>query len=606
MIRFGTGIVTETSSMNSNEATPVELDLSSTDSKQPAAPRELPRSVYETALGVALIAGVFSLIVFGLLLHNHVLSVEADPLSSKELEQLRTSLIKAPQDQTLIVKIRELDLELRRQYFRHREFAEAGAYLLLGGIVLFLISTKFLLAYRRQLPVPPEGGLEPAAELRQANRAFQAVALLGVLVGGVSLVSGLISKGSPLAQEASEAEALPTFASAEEMLQNWPRFRGPNGLGVAQYANSPESWDGASGEGILWKTPIPLPGKNSPVVWEDRIFLTGATEDERALYCVDANSGEILWQDQITGIADSPAEAPEVMDDTGLAAPTVATNGRYVGAIFANGDLVCYDLQGRRIWERNLGMPDNMYGHASSLTTFENLLIVLYDQADAEAGLSSLMAFDMATGEITWDTERPVPNSWATPIVIEFEGRHEIITCADPWVISYDARTGAEIWRVECLSGDVAPSPIYANELVYVTNDYAVCAAIRPGGTGNVTETHIVWTVEDGLPDISSPLSNGELIFLMMTYGPLTCYDAKTGELVWEGDIEGEYQASPTLVGDMVYLLSAEGEMLRIAASREYQELGRASIDERCLASPAFLDGRIYIRGEENLYCIGN
>jgi outer membrane protein assembly factor BamB len=416
---------------------------------------------------------------------------------------------------------------------------------------------------------------------------------------------------APLTSETRDASVASTTAkvdypSQEEIQKNWPRFRGPGGLGISAYTNVPSSWNGETGANILWKTPIPLPGENSPIVWDNRVFLTGATEYESEVYCFDADSGKLLWKKAVENVPGNTLETPEVMEDTGFAAPTATTDGQRVYAIFANGDLICFDFDGNRVWAKNLGLPDNMYGHASSLTIYQNLLLVLFDQGGADDDLSKLIAFDAVSGRTVWEALRQVPNSWASPIVINTGEREEIITCANPWVIAYEPATGKELWRADCLDGDVAPSPVYANGLVFATNEYAYLAAIRPGGEGDVTETHIAWKAEDNLPDICSPLSNGELIFLLTSYGILTCYDAQDGMLVWEQDLEASFKPSPSLVGDKVHLMSEEGVTFIIAAAREYKELGRAELGEYVHASPAFVDGRIYIRGKENLYCIGN
>jgi outer membrane protein assembly factor BamB len=293
------------------------------------------------------------------------------------------------------------------------------------------------------------------------------------------------------------------------------------------------------------------------------------------------------------------------MEDTGFAAPTPVTDGERVYAIFANGDVVCLDFDGNRVWTRNLGIPDNVYGYASSLAMYRNLLLVLFDQGGADDDLSQLMALDAPSGQTEWQTRRPIPNSWASPIVIHSGQREELITCGNPWVIAYEPVTGKELWRAKCLGGDVAPSPIFASGLVFVANEYACVAAIRVGGEGDVTETHVAWTAEDGLPSICSPLSNGELVFLLASNGVLTCYDTQDGNKVWEQDLEVSFKASPSLVEDKIYLMSEEGVMFIVAAARGYRELGRAELGERANTSPAFMDGRIYIRGKKNLYCIG-
>ncbi len=575
---------------------------------------EAERVRYRASVGVAVAAGVLSLIILALLVSNHLLFRISDPLDSRKLIELKDSLRRQPDDEPLKEQIRELDLQLRREYFRRRGFSRIGAYLLVGSASVFLIGTGIAASYRKKLPMPKRASEEQDGHA--AALARQAVAVFGAFVLGFALALVILDNGlqyqvlpgagdqtASVEQAPAEEPEMP-YPPAEEIKRNWPRFRGPGGLGVSNYANVPASWDGETGQGILWKTPVPLPGKNSPVVWGDRVFLTGATEKERAVYCFDANSGEMLWARAVENVPFSEPEPPEVSADTGFAAPTATTDGQRVYAIFANGDLISFDFDGNQIWARNLGPFKNVYGYASSLNMYQNLLIVLLDQGGAEEGISEIIGIEGTSGKTVWETDRPVPNSWATPIIIDTGEREEIITCGNPWVIAYEPASGTELWRAKCLGGDIAPSPVYGNGLVFVTNTYEILAGIRPGGEGDVTETHIVWTAEDGLPDICSPLANGELVFLLETYGLLTCYDAKDGTKVWEHDLDETFTASPSLAGDNLYFLTDDGIMIIVEAGREFKEVGRSKLGEIFEACPAFLDGRIYIRGEENLYCI--
>jgi outer membrane protein assembly factor BamB len=571
------------------------------------------RARYRASVRVAVVAGVLSLIILALLLSNYLLFRISDPLDSKKLIELKDSLRRQPDDDSLKEQIRELDLQLRKEYFRRREFSRIGAYLLVGSASGLLIGAGIAASYRKKLPMPQRVSEEQDG--RAAALARQAVAVFGAFAVGFALALVILDNGLqyqvfPGVGDQTVSETVPAeepgigYPSAEEIKKNWPRFRGPGGLGVSSYTNVPVSWNGETGEGILWKTPIPLPGKNSPVVWGDRIFLTGATEKERAVYCFDANSGEMLWGRAVENVPFSEPEPPEVSEDTGFAAPTATTDGQRVYAIFANGDLISFDFNGNQIWARNLGPFKNVYGYASSLNMYQNLLIILLDQGGAEDGISEIIGIEGTSGKTVWETDRPVPNSWATPIIIDTGEREEIITCGNPWVIAYEPVSGKEFWRAKCLGGDIAPSPVYGNGLVFVTNTYEILAAIRPGGEGDVTETHIVWTAEDGLPDICSPFTNGELVFLLETYGFLTCYDARDGTKVWEQDLDETFTASPSLAGDNLYFMTDDGIMIIVGAGREFKEAGRSKLGEKSEACPAFLDGRIYIRGEENLYCI--
>jgi len=392
--------------------------------------------------------------------------------------------------------------------------------------------------------------------------------------------------------------------TSREREKNWPRFRGSGGLGVSNHTNIPISWNGKTGEEILWRTAIPSPGHSSPVVWGNHIFLTGADKERLWVYCVDAGSGTLLWQREVKYAQGNESESHDIPEETGLAACTPATDGERVYAIFANGYICCYDFDGKQIWAKHLGPLDNMYGHASSLLVYRDLVLIQLDQGQTKDRLSKIIALKATTGENVWSTPRQIPCSWATPIIIETEKREELITCGNPWVISYKPTTGEEFWRAKCLGGDVALSPVYADGLVFVANAMAMRAAILPGGQGDITTTNLVWSADDVAADICSPLVTNGLLFLLESSGYLICYDAKTGKTVWEKDLRNEFMASPSVAGNNIYLLGEDGVMIIIKVGNEYKEISRCELGERCTASPAFQSGRIYIRSSKHLYCI--
>jgi len=578
---------------------------------------------YRAAVRTAAVAGVFSVVVCAVLLANYHRREAKDPLGTQQLAAMKAELAGQPHDEDLKESIRQLDLQLRRKYFRQREFTEVGAWLLLAGVVVFLVASKSAATLRRKLPMPEP---QPPSQDRQASVAEigrWSVAAAAALVAATAIALS-ISCQSELPRDKKELAALvkteppdsqpgqagvlaaADYPSDEEIARNWPRFRGPGGLGISRYTNVPVSWDGTSGEGIVWKTPVPLEGNNSPVVWEDRVFLSGATEDARQVYCFDADSGELLWERDVPGTPLSTAEPPEVSGDTGYAAPTTATDGRRVFAIFANGDVAAFDFAGDEVWARSLGIPDNSYGHASSLVTYRGLLLIQFDQGGRKDGLSKLLALNTETGQTVWEVRREVPNSWPSPIVINNRGRPQIITCADPWVIAYDPADGGEIWRAECLSADIGPSPVFADGVVYVANEFPCLSAIRADGEGDVTDTHVLWEGEDGLPDTASPLATDRYVFLLASYGTLTCYAAASGEVLWYEDFDDTFTSSPSLVGSRLYLFGEEGKAWVVEPGAEgCQRISEANLGEPCVTSPAFQDGRIYIRGEEHLFCIG-
>jgi len=605
---------------------------------------------YLTARRIAMIAGVFSVLVLAVLAINGWRSVQVTALKAGTVADLKLELRRHPKDEVLKARLRRIDLQLREGFFHRRAVAQDGALLLIGGLAIFLLAVKFAKQYRFRAP-RPDGEVtdpRPAAARGQYAVALTGVMLAGTLSGFAIVARQGISADFPLTGAAAPSSSVyspspdnhgasgkpsvngastvvnravsnsqtgkttpqsvkPTAnaAPAIDPAMQWPVFRGVGGNGVARGAGYSAAWDGAKGTNILWKTNVPLPGENSPVVWGSAVFLSGADEHLREVYCFDANTGKLRWQQPVTDLSCADKSPLEVGDDTGYAAPTMATDGTRVAVMFADGDLACFDFSGKRLWAKNMGKPDNMYGHATSLAVYKNQLILQFDQGMAEDGKSALFALDMATGRQLWKAKRPVPSSWSTPIIINAGTRAEIVTCANPWVIAYNPEDGKELWRAKVLSGDVAPSPVFAGGQVIAVNSGASLVAIKPGGTGDVTKTRVAWTADGDLPDIVSPVSTGDLVYIVYSYGSLSCFDAKTGKEVWNQQTQDEYKSSPTVVGDRIYLMDAKGIMHFLANGRTYKELGTAALGEPANCSPAFVNGRIYIRGKSNLYCIG-
>ena len=548
------------------------------------------------AATTAIAAGAAAAVIAGLLIWNHLQFTLGEPLESAQLEALKVRLAATSKDESLKGRIRRLDLELRQEYFARRDFSQRGIYLLVAAAVVCLLCARLSATLARKLPRAAGPGGEDGDMRLSALGRWSTAGVAATLVIAAAVVA--IASRQPGRQAAD-------YPSPQEIAKQWPRFRGPGGLGVSAYTDVPISWDGPSGEGIRWKKPVALPGRSSPVLWDKRLFLTGAVKDKRQVYCFDADSGAMVWRHTVGEIPGRGKALKGVSEDTGFAAPTPVTDGKRICAIFADGDLVCLDFEGKVQWARNIGTPDNPYGHASSLSMYRGTLLVQFDQAQEEDNKSRLIAVDVRSGKELWRTGRPVGASWTSPIVINTPDGDQIITCSNPWVIAYNPAGGTEIWRAECLEGDGGPSPTYADGMVLATNVASVLAAIRPDGRGNVTKTHIVWQAEDGLPDISSPVSNGELVFLLATEGFVTCYDIATGTKLWEKDLETPFISSPSMVGDKLYITSMKGLTTVISAARKYQPISTARLGENCEASPAFGPGRIYMRGVKHLFCIG-
>ena len=292
----------------------------------------------------------------------------------------------------------------------------------------------------------------------------------------------------------------------------------------------------------------------------------------------------------------SPENRPDVTEDTGLAAPTMATDGSRVFVLYGTGDVACFDFEGNRIWAKNIGVPANHYGHSSSLITFRNLLLIQYDQNIG----GHLIALRTDTGDMVYDQPRYIEMSWASPILVNTGNRDEIILNSNPSVMSHDPVTGRELWQVDCMMGEVAPSLAYADGMVFAVNEYAILVGIKLNGTPEP-----VWESEDDLSEVSSPVANEDFVIVPTSYGTVSCFASKTGERYWYQDFNKGFYSSPVLVGNDVYLMDMSGAMYIFKAAKEFSLVNKCELGEKAVTIPAFVHDRIYIRGFNNLYCIG-
>jgi outer membrane protein assembly factor BamB len=580
----------------------------------PADQAAWQRALYGLLRGMAAVLAVFVLVVATLLLVNHVRLLRAAPTDPPGMAALLERLSEQPGDQALRDQIRLFDLLARRAYFTGHEFARTGALLLAVGAGLLLVSVQGMRLLRPDRPGLPGCPGEGECGWVAGGVARRLILGLGVLWVGAALASGWLTSRGYDPQEAqrllreapSAAAADPDWncAAANEAGRpiavadpvawrcNWPAFRGPDGNGVASVgARAPVDWDGASGRNIRWKTRIPRPGFSSPVVWEDRVMVTGGDREAREIYGLDANTGALLWRCPAVGVQ----AVPEVTEDTGYAAPTPVTNGREVVAIFATGELVCADLKGKRLWQNNLSQPDNPYGFASSLRLHDDLVFVQYDNVQG----GELLAFDVRDGRRRWRVPRDVGTSWATPLLAAVSGGSPMLVLhAPPRTIAYDPTTGRELWSTPSTTAEMAICPGWAEGVLIIH-----------GGDGEIQAYDVAkqaarWMTDEVIPDVSSPLATGEFVFLASSYGPLICLDQDSGKLLWRNEYSEGFWGSPTLVGDRVYLVGMSGVTRIVAAAREFREIAAPALGERSVCSPAIVDGRLYLRGFENLFCI--
>lgn len=563
----------------------------------------------------ACIAAAFVLLLGSLLLASQASIARNDPLKSARLKEYRTKLQSAPTDEKLKATIREFDLQLRSLYFRHLSRQKSGVYLLLGGAIVFVLCAVQLNRRTRRLPLPLAIGSAKQEDKFRRNARFgrQAVAVTGGAFALFLLVTSL-TLATIIPRRATDLERLlPTATdttaanstSAELFERNWPRFRGADSSGFSRLANPPEKWDTRSGEGLAWKIPVPAAGFNSPIVWNERIYFSGATRGECSVFCIEFNTGKSLWQQTLPRLNQPGDQKPSAATDESLATATMATDGERVLAFFGNGQLACFTLDGNALWSKSLGPLQNQYGHAASLVIWRDRLFLQLDQGQPEDNKSKLYAVDCRNGQVLWQQPRRTGSSWATPVVIEAAGKAQVITLAVPHVMAYSATDGTELWRVEALNGEITPSPIFAAGLIFAPNPADRLLAIRPDGSGNVSRTHVAWTNEDNVPDITSPVSNDEFLFTVTSSGILTCLDAKSGKKLWEHDFEMEFHSSPALAENRLYLVGQKGAVIIAHADKEFRELFRTQMEDEFHASPAFFRNSMILKGSTNLWCIG-
>ena len=565
---------------------------------------------WRIAAAVAVVAGIFTLVLAALLIVNYLQIRATDPLDNVELLKLREQLAASGgEDENLVNQIRVLDLLVRKAFFTSQEQLRIGGLMLLAGAIVFLAA--FRLAARWNPKVPAPGGTPDTqaywGALAQSRELItgSAVVLVLVTLTAAYFTPTDIPMPSAAATVEMAGEAPPPvspaadFPSWEDMLAQWPSFRGPGGIGVAHFATAPTQWNIETGEGIRWKVETPRADFNSPVVWDNRLFLSGADGETREVYCFDTGTGALLWRQTLPVFPGTPETPPKVTEDTGYAAPTMAAHGTYVFAIFGTGDMACYDFDGNLVWGRNLGVPVNHYGHASSLIAFEDKVYVQMDDSEQPR----LMALDAATGEEVWNTGRK-KISWASPACAQTPFGFQLILASELDVDGYNPQTGALLWTQEGLDGEVAPSPAISGDVVFVANEYAMATAVRLSAAGEAIASEIIWQWEESLPEVASPTSSDEHFYIATSLGEIICLDKESGEEVWLHEFDQGFYSSPVRVGDRIYAVDLQGTMHIFGTGKEFELIGSLDLGEPVYATPAYLDKRMYVRTERQLMCI--
>jgi outer membrane protein assembly factor BamB len=389
---------------------------------------------------------------------------------------------------------------------------------------------------------------------------------------------------------------------------NWPRFRGPNGTGVASPGGSvPVRW---TDSGVLWKTRISGTGNSSPIVWGDRVFVQSAPADgsERILVCLDLSSGRVLWT------SSRPGSSVHRHQRNTLASSTPATDGERVYAIFWTGTelwLEACDFGGKRIWERNLGAFAGEHGAGASPVVYRGTVIV----NNAQDGVSNVVAVRASTGEVLWQVRHPaLVACYSTPFLLERPGvPTELIVGSTAGFSGYDPETGNEWWHWKWqFSGDplrTVASPVFGPEHLFLTSGDGGGArhmvAVRLEGNGATTKASLAWESRRTFPYVPSMLVWEQYLYWVSDLGIAGCNDVKTGKNVWTERLGGNFTASPVLAGGNIYAVNEDGDISVFRADPHFELLGRNGIGELVRATPAVAGNRLLVRGSDHLFCIG-
>lgn len=410
----------------------------------------------------------------------------------------------------------------------------------------------------------------------------------------------LLSAGTE--RKTDELPAIPVrvLTPAPESERYWPRLRGFSGQGQTSLDDLPCTWSDT--ENIRWRSPLPGVGNSSPIVWGDRLYVTAAPEDgrERHLVCLDIRDGAALWTRTLT----APGENVEKLYwKNTYASPTPITDGERVFVFLGNAGLHAFDFDGNRLWSRDLGEFPTMHGPGTSPVVYQNLVILLQDQTRGE---TLFEAFDVATGETVWKATRPNSACWSTPVLLRVGDRDELVHNGSHEVVGYDPRTGVELWRCSGTTRESIPSIVVGDHRLYSTSGRnGPTLAIRPGGNGDVSETHLLWRMIRGGPHVPSPVFHSGHLYQVNDTGILTCLNATDGGVVWQNRLQGRFSMSPLLFGEKLLVTNEDGLSFVAKASPEYNLLAEYDLKVPIRATPAVVGERLYFRTHSEILCVG-
>jgi outer membrane protein assembly factor BamB len=396
-----------------------------------------------------------------------------------------------------------------------------------------------------------------------------------------------------------------------DAMKYWSFWRGPSGQGVVEGKGYPATWSDT--ENIVWRVQVPGRGHSSPIVWADRIFLTTAAADgsSRSVLCYRRTDGKLLWE---RTVPEAPAEKLYAKNSYASSSPT--TDGRLVYAYFGNAGVVAVDFNGNIAWHTGFGTVSLYHGPGGSPLLYKDNLILFQEQRlmdrNATTAPGFMVALDKKTGRELWRQNRSPQPGWGTPIAIQVGDHVEIIVSSSRRIEAFDPGTGTLLWYSAGNTFEVIPTPVVGHGMVYCSSGRAgPTFAVRPGGSGDVTASHIVWSTPKGSSFVPSPLLLGDYLYTVNDMiGVVSCHHAKTGELVGQlrlGEAKREgFSASPVAVGGKIFFTNDDGETFVLNPAPDFRLLHVNRLNEQTLASPALVDGRWYVRTAGHLLAIGS
>ena len=526
----------------------------------------------------AFISGAFTLFVLVLMLSDHIRAKNAFASAKPKLELMRAQITKTTNDETLRRDFANLELVYRRAYFVNDRQLQTGSMLLLAGVGVFFAMCVVIL--QTQMPQPEMPEKDALRERAHSDGKFRKI-----LLGSSALSAIAATVFFMLPEKEAATPQAPPYADFKDIDANWASLRGPRNDGVSRNITF-EQGDELS---EAWKVEIPAQGFNSPVTFGDKIFLSGADDSSRNIFCYAQSDGKLLWK---TGV--SAATKSNYDDQSGPAPSTVSTDGLRVYALFPTGELICTSVDGELLYVKNFGTPDILYSYASSpIVCGKELVVQMYLEKNR-----TLYVLDSASGREIWKNESGADTSWSSPTLVLADGKKIIVVSSCSGLEAYDLETGTELWRQKCLAGEVATSITVHEEKIFVANEGAPALAM------DAKDGSILWQNDSLiLPSVASPVfADGEL-YVFSSGGTISRINAENGELIKEYDCDDGFYSSPVALGKSILAFNNSGGMYLAQTGDAFSlESTIADFGEAVYATPAIANAMIFIRAGSYLY----